>query len=59
MTSIEKIQAMSVEELAVFFCDEIGCYGDSGNLCRGYDLCKAGGGNGNGLVKWLLSEVEE
>ena len=58
MTNLEKIRAMSLEELALFLCDKIGCYGDSG-ICIGYDLCEYDGEDGNGLVKWLESEVEE
>lgn len=54
MTYYERIQKMSIEELARFLCLHLNC-----GVCMGADLCKMRGERANGLIKWLQQEVEE
>lgn len=55
MTNREKLAQMSNQEIANYLCSlHIGC-----SNCIGYKMCECGGGHGNGIKKWLESEIEE
>ena len=50
MTNGDTIRAMSDPELAEFMCRGRECTIDA---CPGFELCRAGEGKANGLLKWL------
>ena len=54
MTNIEKLKAMTDEEIAKAVCEMTEC-----KDCVGNDLCIQGDGEANGLIKWLQSEAVE
>ena len=54
MTNFEKLKSMSLEELALFVCENAMDCED----CVGQDYCKRGDGRANGMIKWLKKEVE-
>ena len=56
MTNGDRIRAMSDEELAQFMCKTFMC---QINNCPGAELCTAGDGKANGMLKWLRQPVGE
>lgn len=58
MTNRERLEKMTDEELAVEICN---WFERSCESCPAYksNMCKFGGGYGNGLLKWLKAEAEE
>lgn len=56
-TNADRIRAMTDEKLAVYLCRRfLDC---SLNTCPGTELCVAGGGNANGLMRWLQQPAED
>lgn len=55
MTNLEKIRAMSREELANFLCELAGHYVCDEN-CPGFDYCRR---CHKGLLDWLGMEADE
>lgn len=53
MTNYERIKEMSIEELAMFICDNTKECGD----CIGWNCCGSGI-HANGLIKWMKKEVQ-
>ena len=56
MTRFEKIKRMNVKDMASALCDWIDRIGSDCEHCPAVKMCKKGE---NGMMKWLLNEVEE
>ena len=54
MTNFEKLTSMTLEELAVFACENMMDCED----CVGTEYCTRCDGRANGMIKWLKKEVE-
>jgi hypothetical protein len=50
MTNGDVVRAMTDQELATLMCQGRECTIDA---CPGFEMCRAGDGKANGLLKWL------